>query len=181
MSFSARKSLLFAITHTICSISGPELCLGNVYSDEVERLRQGDARINFLIIPHEEYEQMGIKKFLAKSIKGALFINLIGTTMAKIGFRNSFEKKRIMLDIHKKQILWPNTNEHLRFRDPQKVETLGGYWILNNEAIDKQLLFLNFKNDCSEARLMMEITTNFPGVDDYKENTQRNELVITFK
>ena len=106
---------------------------------------------------------------------------MMGKEFAKIGFRTSFEKKSSMRENHKKQILWPNTKGHLIFKDPQKVAIDGGYHILNYDAIDTQLLFLSFKINCSEAKLMKELTTNFPGWEDYKVNPIKSELVVTFK
>ena len=155
--------------------------MGNVYTEELDRLRKCDLRIIFLRIPPEEYEQLGIKKFLARTIKGSLFIDMKSTDFAKIGFRNMFEKSAFLNENHKKQILWPNTKTHLIFKDPQKTAMDGGYNILNYEAIDTELLFISFKIDGSEAKLMKELTMNFPGWEDYKINPIKSELVVTFK
>ena len=174
-------------SHFYYFISGPELCLGNVVDEERNRIRISDNQVVFLRLPPEEKEQMrNVKAFIIKLFREALFVEIMkNETMIKIGFKNRFDKKRTLEFARERQLLWPNTQSRLTFQDPEKqnigYNSMGTSGILLHEGIANELLFLNFKLVTSNMRLHMELTSNFPGLDDYRVDTERNQLILIFK
>ena len=168
-------------------ISGPELCLGNVVDEERNRLRISDYRVVFLRLPPEEKDQMrNVKNFISKLFKEALFVEIMkNDTLIKIGFKNWYGKKRALEYAYERQLVWPNTQSRLTFQDPEKqnmgYNSMGTCGILMQEGIANELLFLNFKLVTGNMRLNMELTSSFPGLDDYRLDTEKNQLVLVFK
>ena len=155
--------------------------------EERNRLRISDKQVVFLKLPHEEKEQMrNVKAFIIKLFREALFVEIMkNETMIKIGFKNRFGKQRTLEFARERQLLWPNTQSRLTFQDPEKqnigYNSMGTNGILLHEGIANELLFLNFKLVTSNMRLHMELTSNFPGLDDYRVDTERNQLILIFK
>ena len=155
--------------------------------EERNRLRISDKQVVFLNLPHEEKEQMrNVKAFIIKLFREALFVEIMkNETMIKIGFKNRFGKQRTLEFARERQLLWPNTQSRLTFQDPEKqnmgYNSMGTCGILMQEGIANELLFLNFKLVTGNMRLNMELTSNFPGLDDYRLDTEKNQLVLVFK